>query len=109
MTVAELHNAKNVRIIDIRKNPDDYQIPASERYNGEALSSAENLPFDKSEEVVIYCGSGNSCSVLAQQLRDRGYTKAVALDGGYAAWKAAGLPLEAVRNGATHSGENRTG
>jgi len=101
-TVDELKQAgNNVRLIDIRKKPDDKQIPGSERYSGDALANAGDLPFAKDENVVLYCGSGNSCSILAQQLRDRGYTNAVALDGGYAAWKDAELPLEPI-------GEQRT-
>jgi rhodanese-related sulfurtransferase len=88
--------AKNVKIIDIRKKPDDAQIPGSVRYSGEALETAEHLPFGKDEHVVLYCGSGNSCSRVAQTLREKGYENAEALEGGYAAWKEAGLPLEPV-------------
>ena len=80
------------RIFDIRKAPDDRQIPGSERYDGERMESGE-VPFDKDERVVLYCGSGNSCSRIAADLRGQGYD-AVALDGGYAAWKEAGLPTE---------------
>ena len=88
-------DSQKVRIIDIRKKPDNRQIPGSERYDGEALSSAEFLPFHFDDKLVIYCGSGNSCSVLAEELRDRGYN-ARALEGGYAAWKEAGLPTEPI-------------
>jgi len=96
-TVDELRESVgNTRLIDIRKKPDDKQIPGSERYRGDDLANSESLPFEKDESVVLYCGSGNSCSVLAQQLRERGYVNAVALDGGYAAWKDAGLPLEPI-------------
>jgi len=92
---SELRNANGVRIIDIRKAPDDRQIVGSERYDGAALADAvaSELPFEKDEPVVLYCGSGNSCSRIAAQLRERGYD-ARALDGGYAAWKEAGLPTE---------------
>lgn len=96
-TIDDLQSGKTqARIIDIRKKPDQNQIPGSERYSGEALANAQELPFGKDENVVLYCGSGNSCSILAEQLRERGYANAVALDGGYAAWKDAGLPLEPV-------------
>ena len=96
-TVDELRDAgQNVRLIDIRKKPDDKQIPGSERYSGDALANTDALPFAKDESVVLYCGSGNSCSILAQQLRERGYSNAVALEGGYAAWKDAGLPTEPI-------------
>src|SRR5690242_4228664 len=85
-----------VKIVDIRKKPDEQQIPGSVRYSGEELESAERLPFEKDEHVVLYCGSGNSCSRVAQTLREKGYKNAEALEGGYAAWKDAGLPLEPI-------------
>lgn len=93
--IEDLKNASRaVKIVDIRKKPDDMQIPGSVRYSGEELESTEKVPFSKDEHVVLYCGSGNSCSRVAQALRDRGYTNAEALEGGYTAWKEAGLPLE---------------
>jgi rhodanese-related sulfurtransferase len=84
------------KIIDIRKKPDDMQIPGSIRYSGEELENAEQLPFRKDEHVVLYCGSGNSCSRIARKLRENGYEHAEALEGGYAAWKDAGLPVEPI-------------
>ncbi len=82
-----------LKLVDIRKKPDERQIPGSMRADGEALENADHLPFSKDEHVVLYCGSGNSCSRVAQTLREKGYN-AEALEGGYAAWQSAGLPLE---------------
>jgi rhodanese-related sulfurtransferase len=95
VTVDELRAAdpNAVLRIDIRKSPDDRQIPGSIRRAGAALETAEQLPFSPDQPVVLYCGSGNSCSRVAATLRERGYN-AVALDGGYAAWIEAGLPTE---------------
>lgn len=83
----------DVKIFDIRKNPDDRRIPHSIREDGAALEAAGDLPFEKDEDVVLYCGSGNSCSRIAQTLRERGY-RALALEGGYQGWVDAGLPTE---------------
>jgi rhodanese-related sulfurtransferase len=83
----------HLKLFDIRKNPDDRQIPGSMRAEGEALETGRDLPFGKEEEVVLYCGSGNSCSRIAHTLRNLGY-RTVALDGGYKAWVDAGLPTE---------------
>jgi rhodanese-related sulfurtransferase len=96
--IEDLKNAsqKALKIIDIRKKPDEMQIPGSVRYSGEELENAQRLPFAKDERVVLYCGSGNSCSRIAQTLRERGFANADALEGGYAAWKEAGLPLEPI-------------
>jgi rhodanese-related sulfurtransferase len=85
--------ANDLKVFDIRKEPDDRKIPGSIPFEGAAIESGEDVPFGKDDEVVLYCGSGNSCSRIARTLRDRGYN-AVALDGGYKGWKEAGLPTE---------------
>ncbi len=85
----------SVVIIDIRREPDDAQIPGSLRYDGEALADADTLPFADDAKIVLYCGSGNSCSRVAGVLRARGFD-ARALDGGYRAWKEGGLPIEPI-------------
>jgi rhodanese-related sulfurtransferase len=88
-------HAKHVTVIDIRKEPDDRQIPGSLRYDGAALEDADALPFTEQDEVVLYCGSGNSCSRVAATLRERGYNT-VALEGGYRAWKESGFDTEPI-------------
>ncbi len=85
--------AASLKLFDIRKDPDDRQIPGSVRAEGVALETGNELPFDKDDEVVLYCGSGNSCSRIAKTLRDRGY-RTIALKGGFKAWVDAGLPTE---------------
>ena len=96
--MASIDDVKNagpgeLKLIDIRKKPDELQIPGSMRAEGEALEAMVDLPFSKDEHVVLYCGSGNSCSRVAQSLREKGYNTE-ALEGGYAAWQSAGLPTE---------------
>lgn len=95
-TVGDLENAApgSVTVIDIRKKPDENRIPGSKRYSAEEI--AANPPFGHDEKVVLYCGSGNSCSRVAAELQARGFGGVEALEGGYAAWKDAGLPLEPV-------------
>ncbi len=94
ITPAELADrAPKFKIFDIRKKPDDRKIPGAMRAEGEALEAGGELPFERNEDVVLYCGSGNSCSRIAQALRERGY-RAVALEGGYKGWVDAGLPTE---------------
>ena len=95
-TIQDIKNARagQLKLIDIRKKPDERQIPGSMRADGEVLENTDELPFGKDEHVVLYCGSGNSCSRIAQTLRDKGYANAEALEGGYTAWTEAGLPTE---------------
>jgi len=94
ITPDELRARKtDLKVFDIRKDPDDRRIPGSLQAEGAALEGEEDLPFGKDDDVVLYCGSGNSCSRIAKTLRDRGY-RAVALEGGYRAWVDAGFPTE---------------
>jgi len=95
-TIQDVKNAQpgKLKLIDIRKKPDERQIPGSMRAEGEMLETSDQLPFGKDEHVVLYCGSGNSCSRVAQTLREKGYVNAEALEGGYTAWTDAGLPTE---------------
>ncbi len=81
------------RIIDIRKHPDDRRIPGSIRLDPAPLEDGTNVPFTREDEIVLYCGSGNSCARVANILRERGYN-ATALEGGYKGWVDAGLPTE---------------
>jgi rhodanese-related sulfurtransferase len=56
-------------------------------------ASASRLPFASYElHVVIVCNEGYSSSLAAATLQDLGIHMATDLDGGYRAWKAAGLP-----------------
>ncbi|HEY1976569.1 MAG TPA: rhodanese-like domain-containing protein [Candidatus Baltobacteraceae bacterium] len=85
--------AAELKVFDIRKEPDDQKIPGSIPFEGAAIEIGADVPFGKDDEVVLYCGSGNSCSRIAKTLRERGYN-AVALEGGYKGWVAEGLPTD---------------
>ena len=46
-----------------------------------------------SRRVVLHCGSGGRSALAAATLLTMGYESVVYLEGGFAAWKAAGLPV----------------
>jgi rhodanese-related sulfurtransferase len=48
----------------------------------------------KDKRVILYCASGNRSALGAESLQPMGYTNVCSLDGGMAAYKAAGLPME---------------
>ena len=54
----------------------------------------ENQIPDKSKAVVLYCGGGFRSALAADALQKMGYANAISLDGGWGAWKTAGLPVE---------------
>jgi len=56
-------------------------------------ASDSRLPFASHDlHVVLVCNEGYSSSLAAATLLDLGIHHATDLDGGYRAWKAAGLP-----------------
>lgn len=49
---------------------------------------------DPTRRVVLLCADGYSSSLAAATLQDLGFARATDVVGGFAAWAAAGLPLE---------------
>jgi rhodanese-related sulfurtransferase len=46
--------------------------------------------------IIIVCQQGYQSSLAASNLHDLGFARATDLDGGFEAWRAAGLPVERV-------------
>ncbi|OUW06184.1 MAG: hypothetical protein CBD16_00375, partial [Betaproteobacteria bacterium TMED156] len=44
--------------------------------------------------VILLSLSGFGLSKISKHLRDEGYTEVLSLDGGFEAWKQAGLPVK---------------
>ncbi len=57
----------------------------------EEIASGE-LPLDPSRAVIAFCDIGRRSRIAVDLLRQRGY-RARGVEGGLAAWRAAGLPL----------------
>jgi membrane protein DedA with SNARE-associated domain len=92
--------AGNVVVFDVRSHgyyeKDTKRIHGSARLEPNALSEqAATLPKDK--EIVLYCTCVREATSarVARALEDRGINASV-LEGGFRAWKKAGLPVEAV-------------
>ncbi|MEE8105041.1 MAG: molybdopterin-synthase adenylyltransferase MoeB [Planctomycetota bacterium] len=56
------------------------------------LKAEERLP-DRAQTVVVYCEGGIRSLYAAEALERLGYDNVHSLDGGYNAWKRAGLPI----------------
>jgi rhodanese-related sulfurtransferase len=46
--------------------------------------------------IIVVCQQGYQSSLAASMLQALGFTRATDLDGGFEAWRAAGLPIEAA-------------
>ena len=59
-------------------------------------SSDARIPeaVDHDVEVILFCSEGYSSSLAAASLQDLGLHRATDLDGGFLAWRDAGLPVE---------------
>jgi rhodanese-related sulfurtransferase len=58
------------------------------------LEGAKGLPSNKALPVVLVCASGARARRAAGTLRKLGHERVHVLDGGLAAWREAGLPVE---------------
>ena len=59
----------------------------------EITQNLDKLPADKNAKIVLYCRSGRMSRIAAKELVKLGYTNLWQLDGGFNAWKDAGLPM----------------
>lgn len=98
--------ASNVTFIDIRDT--------HERENDGAIPGAFHAPrgmlefmvdpdspyfkdvFGSGNEFVLYCASSGRSSLATATLQDMGLSPVAHIDGGFKAWKEAGLPVEKV-------------
>jgi rhodanese-related sulfurtransferase len=64
------------------------------RLDPDADPTFHNPHIDGLEQrLVLVCAHGESTSLAAATLQDLGFTRATDLVGGFAAWRAAGLPV----------------
>ena len=59
-----------------------------------ALEGSKDLPTNKALPLVLLCPTGARAGRAAGLLRKAGHAQAIALAGGLAAWRDAGLPVE---------------
>ena len=84
-------------VIDLRKEPDYAEdprlLPGAVKHGLEGIETwARTLPQGRA--VVVYCAEGKWVgAAAADRLRAQGFA-ARQVEGGFAAWRAAGLPLE---------------
>ena len=73
--------------VEIDRNVLEWRgAPASE-WRDERIS-------DPSRELIVMCNEGYQSSLAAATLQLLGLPKATDMDGGFEAWRAAGLPIE---------------
>lgn len=86
----------NVRIVDVREahelTSELGHIPGAEHVPmGQFPAAAED--WEKDDEVVLVCRSGNRSGRVAAMLAAQGFTRLMNMVGGMIAYGAAGLPV----------------
>ena len=83
-------------LLDLRA-PEQYEAGhlagARRMASDEILKAADTLKKHKEKAVVVYDDSGSLGSAAVRQLTAQGFTRAFALRGGLAAWRADNLPV----------------
>ncbi len=49
--------------------------------------------FDKDKRLILYCASSGRSALAVKTLKEMGYKNVAHIDGGFKAWKAAGMPV----------------
>lgn len=93
--------ARGALLIDVRGDAGRAEhgtIPGAvvaDRYHLDATVSPGSRDVQPAAPIVVICGSVRGSGPVAAALLDRGFTDVVHLDGGFAAWRDAGLPVTA--------------
>jgi rhodanese-related sulfurtransferase len=102
MALAELnerlsHNRREVVVLDVREKDafDGGHAPGAMHLpRGQLELRVDTALPDPTVRIVTCCEFGKISTLAAATLRELGYTRAVALDGGMKAWREAGYPVE---------------
>nr|WP_229521214.1 rhodanese-like domain-containing protein [Massilia sp. IC2-477] len=96
LQATQMINRGKTLVLDVR---------SAEEFNAGHLRDAKNIPLadlgnrigelekSKNRSVIVVCQTGARADKAVRQLQAAGFEDAHALDGGQAAWVAAGLPV----------------
>jgi len=84
-------------LVDVREDTEwnaGHAVGAIHLGKGIIERDIESKVPDKDSRLVLYCGGGYRSALAADALRVMGYTDAISLEGGWRAWREAGMPVE---------------
>lgn len=96
LQATQLMNQGKSLILDVRSS-EEFALGHVREAKNIALADLSNrlgeLNKFKTQAVIVVCGNGNLSARATTILQAAGFERAVRLDGGLAAWQAAGLPI----------------
>jgi rhodanese-related sulfurtransferase len=97
LQATQLINREDALVIDVR-DADAYAkghiLGAKSMPLADLARRAGDLEKHKSKAVIVSCQTGDRSSAAAATLREHGFSRVHPLNGGFAAWQQAGLPVE---------------
>ena len=97
LQATQLINREDALVIDVR-DADAYAkghiLGAKSIPLAELARRAGDLDKHKSKTVIVSCQTGDRAAGAAATLRQSGFSRVHPLNGGFAAWQQAGLPVE---------------
>jgi glyoxylase-like metal-dependent hydrolase (beta-lactamase superfamily II) len=91
-------NSRDLVVVDLREKDafDQGHVPGARHLPRGQLELRVNSEFpDPTVRIVTCCEFGKISTLAAATLRDLGFLRAAALDGGIKSWREAGYPLDA--------------
>ncbi len=85
-------------VIDARAHTGHEQIRGALRYDPKVLLEEDKLtlPLPHESRIVVYSEDDERAQRVAARLREQGYEQVAILDGGFDAYRQAGLPTEEI-------------
>ena len=93
----ELDAAKPVRVINVEVSTDfsNGHVPGARWVpRGSMEMQISEIAPDKSAAIAVTCNNGQNAALAGATLKALGYQDVSSLDGGMAAWRKSGLPVE---------------
>jgi rhodanese-related sulfurtransferase len=93
---ARLKRGESLTLVDVREDNEFAagRIPGAIHIGRGVLErDIETAIPDHDEEIILYCGGGYRSALAADNLQRMGYTNVISMDGGFRAWRLAGLPV----------------
>ncbi len=91
-----LDAGEQVVLIDVRE-PEEWAqgtIPGAHTVPRGVLEGAVDAQVPRDATVVLYCAAGNRSALAGRSLKEMGFARVENLEGGFAGWQAAGLPVQ---------------
>jgi rhodanese-related sulfurtransferase len=91
-----LRRGDRFHLVDVREESEWHEgrLPGAIHLSkGVIERDVEKTLPDPSAEIILYCGGGYRSALAADNLGKMGYRNVRSMDGGFRAWKDAGLPV----------------